>query len=49
MFGESCISCYTKHSKIGFAIFRFFYDFKLILQVSAKTHQGVRIFIHLGP
>jgi hypothetical protein len=27
IFGESCSSCYTEHSKIGFSIFGFFYDF----------------------
>jgi hypothetical protein len=28
MFGESCSFFYTEHSKIGFAIFGFLYDFK---------------------
>jgi hypothetical protein len=42
MFGESCSSCYTKHNKIGFAIFGFFCDLLWILQVPAKTHKGVR-------
>jgi hypothetical protein len=49
MIWESCGFGYTEHKKIEFAIFRFFYDFKSNLQVSAITHKGVRIFIHLGP
>jgi hypothetical protein len=40
--GESCSSCYTKHNKIRFAIFGFFCNLLWILQVSAKTHKGVR-------
>jgi hypothetical protein len=43
---------YTYMEKIvvlEFAIFGFLYDFKSNLQVSAITHKGVRIFIHLGP
>jgi hypothetical protein len=48
IFGESCSSCYTEHRKIEFAIFGFFYDFILNLQVAAKTHQRGRIFLALG-
>jgi hypothetical protein len=40
MFWESCRFGYTEHNKIGFAIFGFFFDFILNLQVAAKTLKG---------
>jgi hypothetical protein len=46
--GESCSSCYTEYRKIELAIFGFFYDFIINLQVAAKTHQRGRIFSALG-
>jgi hypothetical protein len=33
-------SSYAEHNKIGFAIYGFFYDFILNLQVTAKTLKG---------
>jgi hypothetical protein len=36
---ESCSSSYTEHNKIEFAIFGFFRDFILNLQVSVETQQ----------
>jgi hypothetical protein len=42
MLWESCSSGYTERHKIEFAIFGFFCDFIRILQVAAKSTQGVR-------
>jgi hypothetical protein len=39
IFGQSCSPCYTKHSKIGFAIFGFFYDFYSNLQGAGLIHK----------
>jgi hypothetical protein len=36
---KNCSSSHTEHNKIGFVIFRFFYDFISILQFLA---QGVK-------
>jgi hypothetical protein len=36
MFYRSCSSSHTEHDKIGFAMVRFFYDFKWILQVTGS-------------
>jgi hypothetical protein len=49
MFQESCSFGCTEHSKIKFAIFGFFYDFILNLQVSAITHKGVKIHFAKDP
>jgi hypothetical protein len=35
-------SSQIEHSKIGFAIFGFFFDFIRILQGAAETHQRVK-------
>jgi hypothetical protein len=49
MIWESCSSSYTKHNKIGFAIFGFFCDLIWILQDPARTLKGVRITFRDGP
>jgi hypothetical protein len=49
MFGESCSSSYTEHSKIEFAFFGFFCDFIWNLQVAAITPIGVKIHFAKGP
>jgi hypothetical protein len=49
MLWESCSSSYTEHNKIGIAIFGYFYDFILNLQIAANTHKGSRIYMHSGP
>jgi hypothetical protein len=49
MLCRNCSSRYTKHHKIGFAIFGFFYDFILNLQVTTKTHQRVKNHITKRP
>jgi hypothetical protein len=49
IFGESCSSYYTEHNKIEFAIFGFFYDFILNLQVAVETQQRWRIIFHKDP
>jgi hypothetical protein len=41
-FCKSGSYCHTEHSKIGFTIFGFFYDFILILQGSARTLKRVK-------
>jgi hypothetical protein len=46
-FCKSCSSSHKKHSKIGFAIFGFSYDFIWILQGAVKTlKRGKIIFTH---
>jgi hypothetical protein len=49
MFWESCSFGCAEHRKIEFAIFGFFYDFILNLQVSAITHKGVKIHFAKDP
>jgi hypothetical protein len=39
---ESCSTSYKKYNKIGFGIFRVFYDFISNLQNTAKTLKGVK-------
>jgi hypothetical protein len=37
---KNCSSSYTKHNKIGFAIFGFFYDFILNLQTTGSKGEN---------
>jgi hypothetical protein len=46
---RSCISSYTEHNKIGFAIFEFFYNFILNLQVTGSKSKTGRIYLCPGP
>jgi hypothetical protein len=48
-FCKSCSSSRTEHNKIGLAIFVFFYDFILNLQVTAKTLNKGRIILRRDP
>jgi hypothetical protein len=49
MFCESCSSSHTEHSKIGFAIFGFVYDFILILQVTGSKAKNWKNLLLLWP
>jgi hypothetical protein len=42
MLCKSCRSSHTEHNKIRFAIFGFFYNFKLNLQGAFETHKRVK-------
>jgi hypothetical protein len=47
--GESCSSCYAENNKIELAIFGFFNNFILNLQVPAEIHKGGRIISRRNP
>jgi hypothetical protein len=48
IFGHSCSSCHTEHSKIGFAIFGFFYNFQSILQGAGVVYKTGKNLFALG-
>jgi hypothetical protein len=49
MLRESCISSYTEHNKIGFAIFSLFCDFIRFYKVAGKTQKGVKNLLSPTP
>jgi hypothetical protein len=49
IFCRNCSSSYTEHNKIGFAIFGFFYDFILNLQITGSRGKSWKNLLALGP
>jgi hypothetical protein len=49
MLCRNCTTSHTEHNKIVFAIFGFFYDFILNLQVTGPKSQTGRIYLCPGP
>jgi hypothetical protein len=49
MLCRNCSPSHTKHNRIGFAFFGFFYDFILNLQVIGPKSQTGRNYLCPGP